>query len=103
MGQWQGLTMDEIACKVPDACADPASFLWKFSAPDGERLEDMLARVRAFLGDVTEPAVIVTHGVTSQLLRGCLLGLGVDGMDGLDDRQGVVHRIFDGRQEVLGA
>lgn len=101
MGDWQGLTYDEIRRASPDAVAEPHSFLWKFSAPGGERLEDMLARVRDFLADAPGEAVIVTHGVTSQLLRGCVLGMGVDAMDALDDRQGIVYRVVTGGEVRL--
>ena len=93
MGAWQGRTFDEIRRSTPDAAAAPHSFLWKFQAPGGERLEAMLARLRDLLRDLPGEAILVTHGVTCQLLRGCLLGLGVAEMDALEDGQGVVYHV----------
>lgn len=100
MGKWQGLTRAEILLRDPGIAADPASFLWKFQAPGGEPLEAMRSRIAAFLAAAPAEAVIVTHGVTSQLLRGLLLGLDMAQTDALADRQGVVFRCGAG-QEVL--
>ena len=103
MGTWQGLTMDSIREELPDGRISSHAFLWKFDAPGSETLALMLARVGEFLADVPHPAVVVTHGVTSQILRGLYLGLDVDGMGTLEDRQGVVYRLHDGREKLLEA
>ncbi len=101
MGAWQGRTMDEIAETAPGLLADPHPFLWKFEAPGGETFDGMIDRVRTILSDLRGPAIIVTHGVTSQLIRGCLMGLDPEAMGMLPDRQGIVYRIEDGNQTVL--
>ncbi|WP_165354693.1 histidine phosphatase family protein [Tropicimonas sp. IMCC6043] len=101
MGDWQGLGYDDILRAAPDAGANPGSFLWKFSAPRGERLEEMQARVASFLAAVPAASIVVTHGVTSQLLRGAILGLSIEETDLLDDRQGVVYRAREGRVDML--
>lgn len=101
MGDWQGLTLAEIARGWPGALADPHPFAWKFAAPRGERLEALVARLAAFVADRPGPAIVVTHGVTSQVLRGLLLGLDLAGMATLAAPQGVVWRIAGGRQEAL--
>ncbi|PRY24903.1 putative phosphoglycerate mutase [Aliiruegeria haliotis] len=101
MGQWQGLTMDEIEEGWPDALTDPHPFLWKFFAPGGERLEAAQARVRSFLSDCPASAVIVTHGVTALLLRGQLLGADLEEMACYRDGQGAVYRVADGQQTRL--
>ncbi len=90
MGDWQGLSFDEIRRTTPGVAADSGSFYWKFAAPGGERLEEMLLRLKGFRAEVPEDAIVVTHGVSAQLLRGLVLGLDIAGMDALDDRQGVV-------------
>ncbi|WP_163886693.1 histidine phosphatase family protein [Aliiruegeria sabulilitoris] len=93
MGAWQGLTYGEIVRLSPEMPATPNSYLWKFAAPGGERLEEMLVRLRDFLSDVPAEAVVVTHGVASQLLRGCMMQLDLAAMAALDDPQGVVHSV----------
>ncbi|MDV7145753.1 histidine phosphatase family protein [Tropicimonas sp. TH_r6] len=101
MGDWQGLSFEEIRRASPDATANPGSFLWKFSAPGGERMEDMLRRLENFRTAVPAEAVVVTHGVSAQLLRGLMLGLDVEGMDALDDRQGVVWHCTSQGEDLL--
>lgn len=101
MGDWQGRTLSEIRSHMPDALPHPSSFLWKFSAPAGETIAQMRARVAAFAREAPDDCIVITHGVTSQFLRGHLLGLDLEGTDALGDRQGVVYRIRDGVPEVL--
>lgn len=103
LGGWQGLSVAEILRADPDAGAHPASFLWKFNAPGGERLEVVLARIAGFLAEAPVDAIVVTHGVTSQLMRGLLLGLAPDETERLTDRQGIVHCCRDGREQLLEA
>jgi len=100
-GEWQGLTRAEIDLGWPDTRgAHP--FDWHFTAPRGEEFDVMLARVSAFLDHLGGPAVIVTHGITSRLLRGLWLGLDRAGMAALDGGQGVVFHLCDGRQTRIG-
>ena len=97
-GQWEGLTRAEIDVRWPEnrACADP--FAWHFTAPGGERFDALCARAKAFLDDLTGPAVIVTHGITSRVLRGLWLGQDMDGMAAIEGGQGVVYHLSQGRQ-----
>ncbi|MFV0361123.1 histidine phosphatase family protein [Tropicimonas sp.] len=101
MGAWQGLTMAEIRARHPQAFHGTDAVTWKFSAPGGETLDDIWRRVSAFLSDLSGPAVVVTHGVTSQVLRAQLTGLAPASIGTIEDRQGVVYRVEDGCQTVL--
>ncbi len=101
MGAWQGLSHAEILTASPDTEVAHGAFLWKFAAPGGERLEEMRARVAGFLDDAPAEAVVVTHGVTSQLMRGLLMGLDLARTEGLVDRQGVVFHCRAGREDLL--
>ncbi len=94
-GDWQGLTFDDIANGWPDraALAETEPFLWHFQAPGGETLPDMIARCRAVLEDLTSPAILFTHGVTSRVLRGLWLGLDEYGMSDLPGGQGMVYHL----------
>ncbi len=70
-------------------------------APGGEGCAGLRARCERFLDQLEGPAVLVTHGITSRMLRLILLGHA-----GLDVRpmgggQGVVYRVEDGRQICL--
>ncbi|MEE9389292.1 MAG: histidine phosphatase family protein [Paracoccaceae bacterium] len=100
-GKWQGLTFDEISKDWPELCkiADQDRFAWNFQAPGGETFQDVSVRVKSFLDSLTGPTVIVTHGVTSKVLRGLWLGVGQDEMHGLGGGQGCVYHLNDGVQK----
>ncbi|MBC6437445.1 MAG: histidine phosphatase family protein [Rhodobacteraceae bacterium] len=101
LGTWQGHTLDEIAAANPHVAENQDPHLWKFTAPGGESLEHMTARCRAVLEDITGPTVLVTHGVTSRLLRCLALGMSPTGLAALPGGQGVVHRLSAGVAQIL--
>jgi probable phosphoglycerate mutase len=102
-GKWQGLTFEQIAQGWPELAevADLDPFGWHFQAPGGEAFKDISARVREFLQDLIGPSIIVTHGITSRILRGLWLGLGMDGMAQLPGGQGCVHHLLDAGHQTL--
>lgn len=103
MGEWQGYTRDEIAAQWPDAhaVAEDAGNIWQFYAPGGETFDNMIDRCSQVLDEIAQPTVLVTHGVTSRVLR--CIALGMDPLDlmELPGGQGIVHHIQDGRAELL--
>ncbi|WJY21075.1 histidine phosphatase family protein [Fontisubflavum oceani] len=102
MGAWQGLTRDEAATRWPTLFSNPGSYLERaLTAPEGERYASLLTRVLGVLDDLNGPTLIVTHGVTSSVIRGLCLGLEFDEMTWLDHEQGVVFAIRDGVETVL--
>lgn len=101
LGAFDGLTRAEIAARFPAAFAETDPFLWYDTAPGGEGFAALTARVRAFLDDLTRPAVVIAHGMTSRFLRGAALGLDLGGIGALPGGQGVVYRLRAGRHEVL--
>ncbi|MEQ9259973.1 MAG: histidine phosphatase family protein [Roseovarius sp.] len=102
LGAWQGRLTEELYRELPPEAAQDPHF-WKFGAPGGERLEAMLARVDAVLAGLDGPAVLVTHGLTSRLLRCRARGLAPERLSSLPGGQGVVHHLKSGRAAVLGA
>lgn len=102
-GKWEGLTFDQIASAWPELVnyADQDPFGWQFQAPGGEVFEDICARALGFLDDLTGPSIIVTHGITSRMLRGIWLGQGIDEMAELPGGQGCVHHLSDAGQRTL--
>ena len=101
LGAWQGHSLSDILATHPEVEAETDPNLWKFHAPGGESLPEMEARVRSFLADLSGPSVLVTHGVTSRLMRCLILGLPVTALSGLPGGQGVVHHLRDGVARVL--
>ena len=72
-----------------------------FSSPQGRALASVAARTLAFLETLTGASVIVTHGITSRILRCHLLGQPWETFDQLEGGQGVIYRIRKRQQERL--
>ncbi len=100
-GLWEGLTHDEIDDNWPGHREIADGFNWHFTSPEGERLDDLVGRAQSFLDELTGPAVIVTHGILSRVLRGLCLGLDSAGMAAIEGGQGVVYHLKDGQQVRL--
>ncbi len=80
MGQWDGLTADEIERREPAAFAQWMARIGEFPFPDGESLGDVLARawpaVEAIVAAHAGRAVaIVAHGGTNRALLCRMLGV----------------------------
>ncbi|MEJ6388417.1 histidine phosphatase family protein [Gymnodinialimonas ulvae] len=101
VGDWVGRTPQEIAAEHVFVRPDEDRHLWKFHAPGGETLEQMTARCRGVLAELTGPSVLVTHGVTSRLLRCLALGRAPEALGDLPGGQGIVHVIEDGKARIL--
>ncbi|MFC2967992.1 histidine phosphatase family protein [Acidimangrovimonas pyrenivorans] len=104
MGDWQGLSRDEVAARWPGAGYDEERLLdWYDSAPGGEGVAAITARCAAFLSELRRPTVVVTHGITSRFLRAALTGGDPARMTSPGGGQGLVARVADGRQDWLWA
>lgn len=71
------------------------------AAPGGEGLGALRTRCRRFLDRLTQPAVIVTHGITSRMLRSLLVAPDVLYQSTPEGGQGVVWHVRDGVQTLL--
>jgi len=100
-GAWEGLTLAEIEQNSPEMDHEGDPFMWNFYAPGGENFEELEARCRSFLDHLTRSSVIVTHGITSRVLRGVWLGQGPEDMRDMLGGQGNVHHLSDGKQTQL--
>ncbi len=101
MGAWTGLSTAEIAQERPDL----EGFARYSAIPSGETLEDVIRRVEAFLADCTGagggPIVVITHGITSRILRCLATGQPADRFLQIGGGQGVVYRIEGDVQNLL--
>jgi len=95
MGDWVGRLVDDLRAELPAGAADDPH-LWKFGAPRGEGMAAMAARLNRVLERLDGPSVLVTHGVTSRVLRCLALGRPVHELAALPGGQGVVHHLRDG-------
>ena len=76
VGEWQGRVRSELRVDGPmdDGPDGPIAFYEQ--APGGEGFDALEQRCRAFLGELAGPAVLITHGITSRMLRTIIMGLG---------------------------
>jgi len=94
-GQWEGLTREDILSRFgTDPQLRPID--WQFQAPGGETLDTVLDRIRAWRSEASLPALVVTHGIISRLVRGLFADLGHAEMLALPVPQDGYFRI-DGR------
>lgn len=96
VGEMSGLTMIDMEEEFPDVMAGRLPFVWNFHCPGGESYEDICERLQSWLDGLSGPSIVVTHGITSRVMRGLLLGLDLDGVERLPGGQGIVYFVKDG-------
>ena len=101
MGHWSGITRAEIAAERKIRLQDLGELQIYDWTPGGETITQLFARCAKFLVQLTGPAVLVTHGMTSLCLRLCALGWGLDRLADLPREQGVVYRVKAGSHDEL--
>ncbi|MEM9577157.1 MAG: histidine phosphatase family protein [Pseudomonadota bacterium] len=102
VGEWEGKTRDQILPgEQMDESADNAALMLYERAPNGEGFSRLRARCQSFLDDLTGPSVLVTHGITSRMLRLVLLDMDTCEIGALPGGQGVVFHLENGRQTKL--
>jgi len=67
-GDWEGLTLPEIAARNPDALVARERDKWGFTPPGGESYHDVTARVGAWYATVTRDTVVTAHGGVARAL-----------------------------------
>jgi probable phosphoglycerate mutase len=68
-GAWEGKKLAELRAALGAAMSANEARGWDFRPEGGESPREVLARVRAWLGEVTQPTLAVTHrGVIRALL-----------------------------------
>ena len=97
-GKWEGATKQQIS-KQTDCSFKEGS--WDFNSSGGETFAMISARALEFLNDLDEPAVLVTHGVTSRVLRGLCLGLCQSDIFKLPIDQGCIYHLANGTETIL--
>jgi len=100
MGAWEGLTCDDVEARWPDLL-DGGDNMWWFRAPGGEQYEEFKGRVENWLGALTGPVIVVSHGITGRLIRGLMLGLPATEALILPSPQDVVWHIINRKIEAL--
>ncbi|MGC1497381.1 MAG: histidine phosphatase family protein [Sulfitobacter sp.] len=98
VGEWAGAIREDVMKLAPDA--KDTFDLYEF-APGGEGFAALRTRCTAFLETLDCPAVLVTHGITSRMLRLIVLDLPTENLRDLPGGQGVVFHLEGGLQNRL--
>tara|TARA_R110000787_G_scaffold104370_3_gene211389 strand:+ start:611 stop:1186 length:576 start_codon:yes stop_codon:yes gene_type:complete len=98
VGDWAGRSRADLMALVPDA---RDTFDLYERAPGGEGVSALRSRCTDFLDGLNQPAVLVTHGITSRMIRLIVLGLPDAHLRDLPGGQGVVFHLEDGQQNRL--
>ena len=97
LGEWAGRYRSEV---MAESGARDGFDLYEL-APEGEGFAELHARCQRFLRRLQGPAVLITHGITSRMLRLILTGRSIAALREIDGGQGVVFHLVDGVQRRL--
>jgi alpha-ribazole phosphatase len=83
MGEWEGLTAEEIRARAPDAYAAWMADVGRFQFPGGENLEQVATRAWAAFEAIVAahdgaPVAIVAHGGSNRAIVCRALGMSLD-------------------------
>jgi probable phosphoglycerate mutase len=101
VGAWEGSLRCDLPVPAPVEGEEETALDLYMRAPQGEGFDALHARCLAFLATFNSPAVLITHGITSRMLRVILTGLSREDLSRIDGGQGCVFRIEDGVQTKL--
>lgn len=101
-GDWQGRYRQGILAEFPEwAASGPTALEIYDRAEGGEGLAALRTRVQSFLADLTEPSVVVAHGLLGQVLRAEVCGLPMAAAGTMSNKQGCVYELANGQETVL--
>ena len=97
VGEWSG----RLRAELPQF-EGPDGYMRQYdAAPGGEGMAGLRDRMAGFLADLDRPSVLVTHGVTSRVMREMIIGEAALKGPGPNGGQGVVYHLKDGAQTLL--
>ena len=100
-GDWEGLTLAEVAMRDPDAFAARERDKWTFVPPNGESYQQLSVRVGEWYASLRRDSVVAAHGGTARAL---MVHLGIvlpATAPRLSIEQGVVYGFEPGSMQVF--
>ena len=101
VGEWAGKRRSELQFDGPKQDGPDGPITMYQYAPGGEGFDALEKRCRSFLSDLKGPTIIVTHGITSRMLRTILLDLPRSELGKIAGGQGNLFHLKDGVQKEL--
>ena len=93
LGLWDQLTDDEARALDPAAFEARGADKWNVHVPGGENYREAAARASSWVEELRADTIAITHGAILRILRGLFMDLDWQGMNNLDETQGVVFRV----------
>jgi probable phosphoglycerate mutase len=95
MGQLAGLTHDEASERWPHLFSGKLSHYRALGRDEvgGESLEELARRCGEFLSALTAPSIVITHGITSRVLRCLACGRSPKDFAEIEGEQGQVYHL----------
>jgi probable phosphoglycerate mutase len=106
LGDWDGMTDEDIDFTHPGARDGTTRWNWHFRAPGGESHAAFAGRLQDWLGEALAgplPLIAVSHGLAGRVLRGLYTGLDADEALRLDVPQDAFFRLSEGQIERIDA
>ena len=101
VGDWSGKLRRDLP-SFPDMEETPDGALALYDhAPGGEGFTGLKERCARFLARLERPSVLVTHGITSRMIRALHLGRDIDAVGDLPGGQGIVFQLSQGSHITL--
>jgi broad specificity phosphatase PhoE len=100
-GHWEGQLWSELPRIDPEGFAARKADTWNWTPRGGENYEAVRVRVTAWLEEIRQDAVVVSHGNISRALRGITLGLSKTDIPRLEVPQDRVLVIHTGQAEWI--
>jgi len=95
LGAWDGLTDAQAKALDPAMFEKRGGDKWNIRVPGGgENYADVAERVESFVADLSNDTFAVSHGAYTRILRGLFQGLTWEQMSDLDEKQGVLFRVY---------
>lgn len=99
IGPWAGRMRDDLMSAHPELFKDNPLH-WYDRVEGGEGVRALAARLSSLLEELDQPTVLVTHGITSRVLRCLATGQPWDAYVDVGGGQGVVYHIRNGESEM---
>ncbi len=96
-GVWEGLDRAAIEALDRDAWSRRMDDPWNYVMPGGESGAAVARRIAAWLEELEDNVIAVSHGTAGRILRGLYLGLAPEEVMALDQPQDVVFELVKGQ------
>ncbi|WP_299030801.1 histidine phosphatase family protein [uncultured Sulfitobacter sp.] len=101
VGDWAGAYRQDLIDSKQISEAEARNLMLYDRAPNGEGLTALERRCRCFLETLQGPAILITHGITSRMIRAIATGQGRDAAGEIGGGQGVVYHVKNSVQKRL--